>query len=52
MEEVSQRILRGTFAMIMLVDMSQSTMDFNAFSQKMTQTGQAMGCLLYTSRCV
>lgn len=42
-EEVSQRILRGTFAMIMLVDMSQATMDFTAFSQKMTQTGQAMG---------
>ena len=27
-EEVTQRILRGTFAMIMLVDMSQATLDF------------------------
>ena len=42
-EEVTQRILRGTFAMIMLVDMSKATLDFAAFSEKLTQTGQSMG---------
>ena len=49
-EEVTQRILRGTFAMIMLVDMSQATLDFTAFSEKMAQTGQAMGVDVHCTR--
>ena len=36
-EEVTQRILRGTFAMIMLVDVSSCSMDFTAFAEKMKE---------------
>ena len=42
-EEVSQRILRGTFAMIMLVDLSAANMDFTAFSEKMSAIGTQLG---------
>ena len=43
-EEVTQRILRGTFAMIMLVDVSSCSMDFTAFAEKMKQKGWAWMC--------
>ena len=36
-EEVTQRILRGTFAMIMLVDVS------SCFAEKMKQKGDELG---------
>lgn len=42
-EEVTQRILKGTFAMIMLVDLSRSELDFTGFAQKMAALGQEMG---------
>lgn len=42
-EEVSQRILRGTFAMIMLVDIGAATMEFTAFSQKLEAVGKELG---------
>ena len=42
-EEVTQRILRGTFAMIMLVDMSGATLEFDAFSQKLEAVGKELG---------
>ena len=42
-EEVTQRILKGTFAMIMLVDLSHSDMEFTEFSHKMSALGQEMG---------
>ena len=42
-EEVTQRILRGTFAMIMLVDVSSCSMDFTAFAEKMKQKGDELG---------
>ena len=42
-EEVTQRILRGTFAMIMLVDVSSCSMDFKAFAEKMKQKGDELG---------
>ncbi len=42
-EEVTQRILRGTFAMIMLVDLSNAGMDFSDFSKKMAALGDSMG---------
>lgn len=42
-EEVTQRILKGTFAMIMLVDLSRSDMEFTEFSRKMSALGQEMG---------
>ena len=42
-EEVTQRILRGTFAMIMLVDMSKCTVDFTEFAAQMDAKGKEMG---------
>lgn len=42
-EEVTQRILRGTFAMIMLVDLSAGTLDFTAFAAALRQKGEEMG---------
>ena len=42
-EEVTQRILRGTFAMIMLVDLSGCTCDFAAFAQDMEAKGRDLG---------
>lgn len=42
-EEVSQRILSGTFAMIMLVDLAQATLDFAAFAEALRHKGEAMG---------
>ena len=34
---------RGTFAMIMLVDVSSCSMDFTAFAEKMKQKGDELG---------
>ncbi len=42
-EEVSQRILRGTFAMIMVVNMSKCTVDFDDFAKQMHDKGNEMG---------
>ena len=42
-EEVTQRILRYTFAMIMLVDLSRATSDFTAFAEALRQKGEALG---------
>ena len=42
-EEVTQRILRGTYAMIMLVDLSAASVDFTAFSEKMGAIGAQLG---------
>lgn len=42
-EEVTQRILRDTFAMIMLVDLSRATSDFTAFAEALRQKGEALG---------
>ena len=42
-EEVTQRILRGTFAMIMLVDVSQCAVEFTQFAADMAALGQEMG---------
>lgn len=42
-EEVSQRILRGTFAMIMLVDISKATVDFTAFAARLDAVGKELG---------
>lgn len=42
-EEVTQRILRDTFAMIMLVDLSRATADFTAFAEALRQKGEALG---------
>ena len=42
-EEVTQRILRDTFAMIMRVDLSRATSDFTAFAEALRQKGEALG---------
>ena len=47
-EEVTQRILRGTFAMIMLVDVSSCSMDFTAFAEDEAEGRRAgRGCALH-----
>ena len=42
-EEVTQRILRGMFAMIMLVDMKDSSVEFTEFARLMDEKGKEMG---------
>ncbi len=42
-EEVSQRILGGMFAMIMIVDIEKSTADFTEFAKGMTALGEKLG---------
>lgn len=49
-EEVTQRILRDTFAMIMLVDMKDSLVDFKEFSAKMVALGQEMQVDIHCTR--
>ncbi len=49
-EEVTQRILRGTFAMIMLVDLTNASVDFNAFSEKMNAVGAELGVEIRCTR--
>lgn len=41
--EVTQSILQDLFAMIMLVDMSDSSADFGELSDKLTVFGQSKG---------
>lgn len=41
--EVSQNILGGNFAMIMLVDISGCNMEYSAFIETLTQKGSALG---------
>ncbi|MEF9970383.1 MAG: ACT domain-containing protein [Ruthenibacterium sp.] len=49
-EEVTQRILRGTFAMIMLVDMTKSNVEFTEFARKMQNKGSEMGVDVHCTR--
>lgn len=49
-EEVTQRILRGTFAMIMLVDVSGCNMEYTAFAQKLAEGGRASGVDIHITR--
>lgn len=42
-EEVTQTILRGTFAMIMMVDISKSTLDFMQLAERLRQGGKELG---------
>ncbi len=42
-EEVTQSILAGTFAMIMVVDLSGCTVDFEVAQQKLAAAGQRKG---------
>lgn len=42
-EEVTQRILRGTFAMIMLVDLAGANVELAEFAKKMAAIGEGLG---------
>ena len=46
-EEVTQRILRGTFAMIMLVDLEKATVPFNELVDQMTALGEQEGLKIH-----
>ena len=49
-EEVSQRILRGTFAMIMLVDISKCSISHEELHQKMDALAAEMGMQINLTR--
>ena len=49
-EDVTQSILQGMFAMIMLVDVSSCSMDFTAFAEKMKQKGDELGVDVHPDR--
>lgn len=42
-EEVTQSILQGTFAMIMMVDISRCAVDFNTLAGRLRQAGEELG---------
>lgn len=41
-EEVTQSILRDTFAMIMLVDIAKCNIEYTSFVKKLEETGNGM----------
>ena len=45
--EVTQSILQDMFAMIMMVDLSQSTISFSEFSDLLTVAGKDMGLAIH-----
>ena len=47
-EEVTQSIMQDLFAMIMMVDISKSTIPFNELSDKLTQMGTDMNLTVHT----
>ena len=49
-EEVTQRILRGTFAMIMLVDISKCSVSHEELHQKMDALAAEMGMQINLTR--
>ena len=49
-EEVTQRILRGTFAMIMLVDLTDCTLPFDQLSQLLKDKGMERGLDIHVQR--
>lgn len=49
-EEVTQSILKDTFAMIMLVEISKCNMDFATFAKEITAVGVAMGVDIHVTR--
>lgn len=46
-EEVTQSILRDLFAMIMMVDISKSTIPFDELVDKLTKMGNDMGLTVH-----
>ncbi len=49
-EEVTQSILRGTFAMIMIVNIKNCNTGFTKFSQEMVQIGKDIGIEISCTR--
>ncbi len=49
-EEVSQSILRGTFAMIMIVNISSCNTEFTTFAKKLADEGKDMGIEITCTR--
>lgn len=49
-DEVTQSILGGTFAMIMLVDVSGCNIEYTAFAQKLAEGGRASGVDIHITR--
>ena len=46
-EEVTQRILKGTFAMIMLVDLEKATLPFQELADQMSALGEQEGLKIH-----
>lgn len=46
--DISQTILQEFFTMIMIVDIAQSTVDFNSLKEKLTARGQEIGVKIST----
>ncbi len=47
-EDISQTIMQGFFTMVMLVDTSNSKIEFDEFVRRMTLLGQDIGVEIYT----
>lgn len=46
--EVTQSVLQDMFAMIMMVDISKSSIPFNDLSDKLTELGTSMNLTIHT----
>ncbi|MDL2324006.1 ACT domain-containing protein [Ruminococcaceae bacterium OttesenSCG-928-A16] len=49
-EEVTQSILRGTFAMIMMVNIENAKSDFKTLTQRLQQGGEELGIDVHVTR--
>ncbi len=49
-EDVTQRLLKGMFAMIMLVDLDHCTVSIDEMHQKFADLGQEMGMQIVVTR--
>lgn len=48
--DISQTIVQGFFNMMMIVDMSDATKDFDVVSEELEQVGSQIGVLIKTQR--
>lgn len=49
-EEVTQSILRGTFAMIMMVELAEDGVGFSALSERLQNAGKELGVDIQITR--
>ncbi len=47
-EDISQTIMQGVFTMIMLIDTTNSRIDFDEFARLMSELGHEIGVEIYT----